>query len=104
LHMVLLQKHGRIATLDCYEWTLIGQNDFFKMVWVLWKWEWDIFGKWVKNWVDGMDVCVRRMGELVPVWLSMLELSISSLRTVLRDISLGPIYRTTTRPLYVATA
>jgi hypothetical protein len=30
------------------------------------------FGKWVKNWVDGMDVCVRSMGELVPVWLSML--------------------------------
>jgi hypothetical protein len=30
------------------------------------------FGKWVKNWVDGMDVCVRSMGELVPVWLGML--------------------------------
>jgi hypothetical protein len=25
----------------------------------------------VKNWVDGMVVCVRGMGELVPVWLSM---------------------------------
>jgi hypothetical protein len=23
------------------------------------------FGKCVKNWVDGMDVCVRSMGELV---------------------------------------
>jgi hypothetical protein len=49
-------------------------------------------------------VCVRRMGELVPVWLSMLEMSILSLRTGLRDISPVPIYRTTTRPLYVATA
>jgi hypothetical protein len=28
--------------------------------------------KWVKNWVDEMDVCVRSMGELVPVWLSVL--------------------------------
>jgi hypothetical protein len=25
----------------------------------------------VKNWVDGMDMCVRSMGELVPLWLSM---------------------------------
>jgi hypothetical protein len=32
----------------------------------------EIFRKRVKNWVDGMDVCVRSMGELVPVWLSML--------------------------------
>jgi hypothetical protein len=30
------------------------------------------FGKGVNNWVDGMDVCVRSMGELVPVWLSVL--------------------------------
>jgi hypothetical protein len=30
------------------------------------------FGKRVKNCVDGMDVCVRSMGELVLVWLSML--------------------------------
>jgi hypothetical protein len=37
-----------------------------------------------------MDVCVRRMGDLVPVWLSMLEMSILSLRTGLRDISPGP--------------
>jgi hypothetical protein len=29
------------------------------------------FGKCVKNWVDGMDVCVRSMSELVPLWLSM---------------------------------
>jgi hypothetical protein len=29
------------------------------------------FGKGVKNWVDGMDVCVRIMGELVPGWLGM---------------------------------
>jgi hypothetical protein len=28
-------------------------------------------GKRVKNWVDGMDVCVRSMGELVPMWFSM---------------------------------
>jgi hypothetical protein len=28
-------------------------------------------GKLVKNWVDEMDVCVRSMGELVPLWLSM---------------------------------
>jgi hypothetical protein len=27
--------------------------------------------KGVKNWVDGMGVCVRSMGELVPVWLNM---------------------------------
>jgi hypothetical protein len=28
--------------------------------------------KWeIKNWVDGMDVCVRSMGELIPLWLSM---------------------------------
>jgi hypothetical protein len=25
----------------------------------------------VKNWVDGMDVCVRSMGEQGPLWLSM---------------------------------
>jgi hypothetical protein len=31
-----------------------------------------IFRKWVQNRVDGMDVCVRSMGELVPVWLSTL--------------------------------
>jgi hypothetical protein len=48
-------------------------------------------------------VCVKSMGELVPLWLSVLEMSILSLRTGLRDISPGPIYRTTTRPLYVAT-
>jgi hypothetical protein len=57
-----------------------------------------------KNWVDKMDVCVRSMGELVPLWLSVLEMSILSLRTGLRDISPDPNYRTTTRPLYVATA
>jgi hypothetical protein len=28
--------------------------------------------KMSKEMVDGMDVCVRSMGELVPVWLSML--------------------------------
>jgi hypothetical protein len=39
-----------------------------------------IFRKWVKNWVDGMDVSVRSMGELVPVWLGMWELSILSLK------------------------
>jgi hypothetical protein len=38
-----------------------------------------------------MDVCVRSMGELVPLWLSVLEMSILSLRTGLRDISPGPI-------------
>jgi hypothetical protein len=27
------------------------------------------FGKGVKNWVDGMGVYVRSMGELVPLWL-----------------------------------
>jgi hypothetical protein len=27
-----------------------------------------------------MDVCVRSMGELVPVWLGMWELSILSLK------------------------
>jgi hypothetical protein len=31
-----------------------------------------IFRKWVKYWVDGMDVCVRSMGKLVPVWLGLL--------------------------------
>jgi hypothetical protein len=51
-----------------------------------------------------MDVCARSMGELVPLWLIMLEMSILSLRTGLRDISPDPNYRTTTRPLYVATA
>jgi hypothetical protein len=51
-----------------------------------------------------MDVCVRSLGELVRVWLSVLEMSILSLRTGLRDISPGPIYRTTTLPLYVPTA
>jgi hypothetical protein len=30
-----------------------------------------MFWKMSKDWVDGMDVCVRSMGELVPVWLSM---------------------------------
>jgi hypothetical protein len=35
-------------------------------------------------------VCVRSMGELVPLWLSM-EMSILSLRTELRDISPDPI-------------
>jgi hypothetical protein len=38
------------------------------------------FRKWVKNWVDRMDVCVRSMGELVPMWLGMWELSILSLK------------------------
>jgi hypothetical protein len=28
--------------------------------------------KKIKNWADGMDVCVGSMGELAPVWLSML--------------------------------
>jgi hypothetical protein len=51
-----------------------------------------------------MDACVRSMGELVPVWLGMLELSILSLRTGLRDISPDPKHCTTTRLLYVATA
>jgi hypothetical protein len=51
-----------------------------------------------------MDVCVRSMGELVPLWLSVLEMSILSLRTGLCDISPDPNYRTTTRSLYVATA
>jgi hypothetical protein len=41
--------------------------------------------------VDRMGVCVRSMGELVPVWLSMLEMSILSLRTGLCDISPDPI-------------
>jgi hypothetical protein len=27
-----MQKHGRIATLDCYDRTLFCQHDFFKMV------------------------------------------------------------------------
>jgi hypothetical protein len=31
-----------------------------------------IFRKMSKELVDGMDVCVRSMGELVPVWLSVL--------------------------------
>jgi hypothetical protein len=26
----------------------------------------------VKNWADGMNACVRSMGELVPLWLSVL--------------------------------
>jgi hypothetical protein len=30
-----------------------------------------MFWKMSKNWIDGMEVCVRRMGELVPLWLSM---------------------------------
>jgi hypothetical protein len=39
-----------------------------------------VFRKWVKYWVDEMDVCVRSMGELVPMWLGMWELSILSLK------------------------
>jgi hypothetical protein len=35
LHIVLLQKHGRIATLDCCDWPLFGLNDCFQNVWVL---------------------------------------------------------------------
>jgi hypothetical protein len=31
-----------------------------------------MFGKREKNWVDGMDACDRSMGEVVPVWLSVL--------------------------------
>jgi hypothetical protein len=31
LHIVLLQKHGRIDTLDCYGSPLFGLNDCFKM-------------------------------------------------------------------------
>jgi hypothetical protein len=29
------------------------------------------FGKGCKELVDGMDVCAKSMGELVPVWLRM---------------------------------
>jgi hypothetical protein len=60
--------------------------------------------KRVKNWVDGMDVCVRSMGELVPVWLSMLGVVHLVVKDRVAWHLTWPNYRTTTRPLYVATA
>jgi hypothetical protein len=51
-----------------------------------------------------MDVCVRSVAELVPVWLGMLGVVHLVVKTGLHDISPDPNHRTTTRLLYVATA
>jgi hypothetical protein len=39
------------------------------------------FAKCVKDWVDRMDACVRSMGELLPLWLSILE----DVRPIIKD-------------------
>jgi hypothetical protein len=54
----------------------MGMRYFWKMSKELGRWDGRVF---------------RSMGELVPLWLSVLEMSILSLRTGLRDISPGPI-------------
>jgi hypothetical protein len=97
-------KPGRIATIDCYDWTLFGLNDCFKMCecfknenGIFWKMSKEL-GRW-----DGR-VCVRSMGELVPLWLSMF----GDVHLVVKDRVAWhltwPNFRTTTRLLYVATA